>query len=161
MTDWEPAPHFPGYSVSSDGRVRNDVRGREMRLSINQYGTVKVGLTQDGARVTVQVADLVAETFLPDPPPNFDTVVHLNGDKSDCRADNLVWRPRWFAMKYHRAVRSEEDRVCALFEELGTGEMFESVEEAGRRYGLLPSDIRQDLRDQHAFLPEGQKFRYL
>lgn len=160
MTDWELAPRFPGYSVSSDGRVRNDSRDREMRLSVNQYGTVKVGLIQDGVRVTVQVADLVAQAFLPDPPPNFDTVVHLNGNKTDCRAENLIWRPRWFAMKYHRQLRNEEDRICALFEEMETGEMFESVEEASRRYGLLSADIRQDLRDQHAFLPEGQKFRY-
>lgn len=158
---WEEIYDFPGYSVSSDGRVRNDRREREMRLSLNQYGVLKVGLMQDGCRVTAQVAVLVAEAFLPEPPPNFDTVIHLNGDRTDCHVDNLMWRPRWFAMKYHRQRNTEELRISALFEEVGTGEMFESFDEAARRYGLLDTDIHNDLNGQYAFLPENQKFRYV
>jgi hypothetical protein len=104
MEVWRTIYEFPRYSISNEGRVRNDDTGRLMRLSHNQYNILYVGLVSGRRQYKRSVAVLVAEAFLPDYERTepFDTPIHLNGDKADCRAHNLMWRPFWFAVKYHR-----------------------------------------------------------
>lgn len=158
--EWKEIPGFPEYSVSTEGRIWSHARDREMRLSMNQYGVLKVGLFHEGEQTTQSVAVLVAQTFLPDHPEHFDTVIYLNGDRADCRADNLMWRPRWFARDYHRQLKKDYELVNSVFEEINSGEMFENSLDAAQRYGLLEKDVFNDLLDQNAFLPEGQKFQF-
>jgi hypothetical protein len=107
MEVWRQIYEFPGYSVSNMGRVRNDETGRIMALSRNQYGIVNVGLVLGRKQYKRSVALLVADAFLPTWESEvFTSPIHLNGDRSDCRAENLMWRPRWFAAKYHRQFKT-------------------------------------------------------
>jgi hypothetical protein len=101
MEDWRDIRFFPGYSVSTIGRVRNDDTGRMMTLMVNQSGVVNVGLTRSREQHRRAVALLVADAFIPRPIREaFDTPINLNGDRMNNTIDNLVWRPRWFAIKY-------------------------------------------------------------
>lgn len=86
---------FPGYRVSSDGRVWSDRvwrgrKGRWMKGKVTPGGYHAVTLYRDGAQTTKTVHSLVAEAFI-GPRPDGLEVRHLNGDPLDNRAENLTY----------------------------------------------------------------------
>jgi hypothetical protein len=139
---WEPIPNFEDYSISSEGRVRSEKSGRILCVNQNQYGLVYVGLMQDGIQKHRSVPLLVAKAFIENRFPAFDTPINLNGDRFDNRIENLVWRPRWFAIKYNKQFR--EDYVHRIFSpvvETESGDISENSWECAIRYGLLEEDL--------------------
>lgn len=76
-----------GYSVSSEGRVRNDKSGLLLKASIGKVGYPVVSL---GSRMHRYVHRLVAQAFI-DNPTNRRCVNHKNGCKYDNRLENLEW----------------------------------------------------------------------
>lgn len=102
MTGFRRIPEVPRYAVDAFGAVVNLDTDRLLRPCSNQQGRYYVGLYVNGERRICPVAFLVARAFL-DPPPSeyFDSVIHHDYDLSNSHVDNLSWRPRWFAMKYH------------------------------------------------------------
>lgn len=162
MTDierWKEIPDFPGYSVSSHGRVVNDETGREMAITQNQGGVTMVGLTKGLKQYRRSVTLLVADAFL-DPletPTTFDTPIQLDGDRWNNRVDNLMWRPRAFAVKYHRQFEREPFVPVPIYEE-ATGEEFPTSREAAVKYGLLETEIFRALRNKTYVWPTYQIF---
>ena len=80
------------YSVTDDGRVFNDETGRELKgtTKTNEYQSII--LTIDGESKTLLVHRLVAQAFCENPNPNEYIIVdHINGNKHDNRAENLLW----------------------------------------------------------------------
>lgn len=145
MEEWREIPRFPGYSVSNLGRVRNDETGRFMTPLRNSRKTVSVsvGLTKNFIQHKRAVSLLVANAFLP-PPPNeaFDTTINLDGDRTNNEVGNLVWRPRWFAIKYFLQFRNPQMRgFYTPVEEVTTGEIFETSWFAAIKFGLIDTDI--------------------
>jgi hypothetical protein len=160
MEIWRTIPDFPAYSVSNMGRVRNDDTGRIMALSRNQYGFVYVGLTHGREQLKRSVAVLVAELFLPTWESDaFDTPIHLNGDRSDCRVENLMWRPRDFAIRYHKQFRNDRIAVRATIEDEKTGQRFRNSMAAAQRFGLLDYDIARAIDTRSEVWPTYQRFR--
>lgn len=159
--EWSPIPDFPGYSVSNLGRIRNDRADRIMALQRNQHGVVHVGLFRDGKQHKRAVALLVCEAFLPPPtPPTFDTPIHLDGDRTNCRIDNLMWRPRWFAVRYHRQFT--DDRPMGFrnpIRDKRTGQVFRNSMEAATTFGLLDWDIFKATLNRTYVWPTYQEFR--
>src|SRR3954469_2297239 len=102
MEDWAPIQGFPGYSVSTLGRVRRDSSGRILRIKVNQYGVPYVGLMKEWDQKQRSLALLVARAFIMNTSDIFDTPINLDGDRFNCAVDNLMWRPRWFAVKYNQ-----------------------------------------------------------
>jgi hypothetical protein len=43
-----------------------------------------------------------------------DTPVNRDGDRLNCRADNLEWRNHWFAMKYFKQALKKDDTPCPV-----------------------------------------------
>lgn len=103
---WVPvAGHEDAYEVSSHGRVRSSsrsvlrrdgkqlrIKGRMLRPTAGNRGYLRVGL---GGQV-VPVHSIVARAFLGPPPErlgtgDFFTVNHINGDKTNNRAENLEY----------------------------------------------------------------------
>jgi hypothetical protein len=139
---WSQIEDFPGYSVSSEGRVRSDRTGRILKLFPNQFGLIQVGISRDRAQYHRSVPLLVAKAFLPRPRGSFDTPINLNGDRTDNRVENLAWRPRWFAIRYNQQFRRPyENPIMAPLVDLKTGEISENSFEAAKRYGLLEKDL--------------------
>jgi hypothetical protein len=160
MEIWRNIPDFPGYSVSNMGRVRNDDTGRMMALSRNQYGILYVGLQQGRAQYKRSVAVLVAELFLPTWESDaFDTPIHLNGDRSDCRAENLLWRPRDFAIRYHKQFRNDRILIKKTIEDEKTGERFRNSMAVAQRFGLLEYDIQRAVDTHSPVWPTFQYFK--
>jgi len=145
MENWAPIRGFSGYSVSDLGRVRNEDTKRVLSISMNQYGTAYVGIMRDGIRCQRSLALLVAKAFLPEPEEFFDTPINLDGDRFNCAVDNLMWRPRWYARKYHWQFRHRypSEALRAPLRAIETGVVYRSPFDAAKAYGLLEVDVRQ------------------
>ena len=94
------------YRVSSDGRISslarfviNGRKGRKMpqyvptcerKCSLHGTGYLTIRLAKQGVVHTHRVHRLVAKAFIPNP-LDLPFVNHINGDKTDNRADNLEW----------------------------------------------------------------------
>lgn len=150
---------FPGYSVSDRGNVRNDETGRFMTRLVNQRGVVHVGLTKNRIQYKRALSILVAEAFVPRQSFSFDTPIHLDGDRWNNHADNLLWRPRWFAIKY--TLQFQQDAPCfnRPVELIETGDVFKSSWEAATTLGLLDREIAMSIMTQTYVWPIYKRFR--
>jgi hypothetical protein len=135
----EYIPGFPTYTVDILGRVRNE-NGRIIARQVNQQGVHYVSLRDDnGDWTSKSVSRLVAEAFIPQSNPSFDTPINLDGDRANNDKENLVWRPRWFAIKYARQFKTTWEGTPVQHVE--NGRIFLSPLEAAIRYGLLALDV--------------------
>lgn len=110
---WKPVTGFENlYCISSFGRVVSlekyvsnrfqNVR-KEPRLLIphdNGGGNLSVLLSNNGKSVKRHLSALTAFEFLPNP-NNYPVLEHLDGDISNNRVDNLMWRPIKDRRKQH------------------------------------------------------------
>lgn len=161
MEEWRIIARFSGYSVSNLGRVRNDETGCLMTPQVNQRGIVNVGLTKNLIQCKRSLSLLVADAFLP-PSSNkaFDTVINLDGDRTNNEVDNLMWRPRWFAIKYFAQFRCPDMRgFHTPIEEVATGEKFETSWPAAIKFGLIDLDIFVATLNGMCVWPTEQWFR--
>ena len=162
MEDWKPIENFPEYSVSSYGRVRSDKFDRILALNENQYGLVQVGLMRDGVQRHRSVPLLVAKAFIPEPGGPFDTPINLDGDRRNNRVDNLMWRPRWFAIKYNHQFRwPYEHPILTPVINLKTGEISENSLECAKENGLLEQDLVLSILNRTYVWPTYQEFGIL
>lgn len=159
LEHWQEIPDFLGYSVSDQGRVRNDDTERILALLVNQSGLVNVGLTRGRVQYKRSVALLVAKAYLPLPNDRtFNTPINLDGDRMNNAAYNLVWRPRWFAAKYNTQMRMNYVSLRMTIEDVKTGERFRNTRAAAVRYGLLDRDIAQAIANRTYVWPTYQTF---
>lgn len=157
---WKPIEDFSDYSVSNYGRIRSNKSGRILSTSPNQFGVVQVGLMKDGVQYHRSVPLLVAKGFLPIKPGPFDTPINLDGDRNNNHVDNLVWRPRWFAIKYNRQFRYPFDlHVPRPVVDIKTGIVSENSLECAKQYGLLEEEIVFAIINKSYVWPTYQEFR--
>lgn len=133
-----------------------------MACLVNQHGVANVGLTRGKIQYKRAIAPLVAEAFLPKPnSENFDTPIHLDGDKTNNHIDNLELRPRWFAVKYYRQFREPRRGVETPVAEVSTGEVFQDSWAAAVKYGLLDREILISILSRTYVWPTFQIFKIL
>ena len=83
---WKQIEDFPGYAVSSMGRIRNITTGHILKNYDDGRGYLRVKLHRANLRVHI----LVAKAFIPNP-ENKSEVNHKKGKKNDVRASQLEW----------------------------------------------------------------------
>lgn len=161
--EWKTIPGFEGYGISSHGRVENRATGRILVPSVNQQGHLKVNLLRSGSAFTRSINGLVARAFLDDPPRrDFNSVIHLDGDKANCRATNLMWRPRYFSIMYHQQFSTPQFRRKATpMIEIRSGEKYDSIQQVIMQHGLLYSDVLISAHERTVVWPTYQEFRVL
>jgi len=159
---WHELEEFPDYAVSEQGDIANIKTGIPRKLSINGQGIVKITLYDTRKHlVTRSVARMVAEAFVPKPDQEiFDTPIHMDGELTNCRADNLVWRPRWFAIKYHRQFRNPEFHIArGTFIDIDSEEVYDSIKDICVRNGVFWQDVIKCVTEETFVFPTYQKFR--
>jgi hypothetical protein len=157
--NWEPVQGFPGYSVNPLGQVRKDSTGRILHTRINQYGVPYVGLMREWRQCIRSLPRLVATAFLPPPSEIFDTPINLDGDRTNCTVDNLMWRPRWYAIYYANQFKDRYDNpIEAPVRAVETGEVFPDSFAAACRYGILEREVVLSVLNRTPTWPTYQRF---
>lgn len=162
MENWYEIPEFPGYSVSDHGRVRNDDTGRMLSLQKNQRDVIYVPLSRDRLQFNRPVATLVASAFVDVPFNNhdlFNSVVHLDADRTNIHVTNLVWRPRWFGIAYYKQFTNEWRGYTVPIENLDTGEVFKNSWAASTHYGLLEKRLVISMVHKEPVWPTLHRYR--
>lgn len=148
MERWLEINEFPGYSVSDQGRIKKDFPERIMSVMTNKAGVLMAFLVKEGRQYTRGVAKLVADHFLPHSTDEKATPLHLNGDRLDNRAENLVWRTRAYANMYHRQF--EKYRVPYIDHpilETTTGVTYDNSWHAATTLGLIENHIARSYHE--------------
>lgn len=102
---------------------------------------------------------LVAKAFLTPSEGPFDTPINLDGDRYNNRLDNLLWRPRWFAVKYNRQFRQRYyNSIPKPIIDLKTGVISENSLGCAKEYGLLEEDVVLSIINRTYVWPTYQKF---
>lgn len=159
MEKWKKIRGFPDYSVSNTGLIRFNKTGRLLSQYENQYGVVCIGLMLDGKQRHRSVPLLVARAFLPRPSPPFDTPINLDGDRHNNCAENLAWRPRWFAAKFNRQFRHPYTHpINRPIKNIKTGEVFDDSLEAVKYYGILEEDLVLSIMNRTVVWPLFEEF---
>lgn len=137
---WVHLRDYPMYEVSSFGRVRNIATGRVLKNNKNNFDNYTVALRHQGATFVKSVARLVLMEFAGDPPTNSEnpTPMHLDHDRSNCAASNLVWRPRWFSIQYMREWKAgpQTDANVKVID-LRTAQVYDNAWTAAHQLGTL------------------------
>lgn len=142
MTSHMLVQGFPDYFISDDGDVTNIETGRKLKHNYNWAGIAVVYLYKDEVKYCRSVAVLVAKHFVLNPLRRADTVIHLDGDRRNVRAENLAWRSRPFAIMYHHQFeRPYPNRINAPLRIVETQEIFDSSFDLAKAYGLLESGV--------------------
>jgi len=157
--DWRSISEFPGYSINSLGQVMRDANGRLMDQRYNQYGVPYVGLMREWQQCIRSLPRLVATEFLQRPSDIFDTPIQLDGDPTNCRVDNLMWRPRWYAILYKRQFTERYDNpIDEPVRAVNEREKFPNSFAAACRYGLLEREVVLSIINRTPSWPTYQYF---
>lgn len=93
--EWRICVGFSAYEVSDSGDLRRFDTKRQMRPFISEFGYPTYSVERDdGERRNMRAHQLVARTFLGDPPSPFHVVAHNNGSKLLTHFSNLRWATR-------------------------------------------------------------------
>lgn len=93
--EWRPIAEWPGYEISSFGRVRrmrpyrSTYVGRILKPYMNK-GYYSMRVVANGVRKARTIHSLVAEAFI-GPRPEGSIINHKDGDKTNNRPDNLEY----------------------------------------------------------------------
>lgn len=162
LTDeWVAVEEFPGYSVNPLGQVRKDSTGRLLHTRVNQFGVPYVGLMRGWKQHVRSLPRLVARAFIPKP-YIVDTQIapiNLNGDRTDCRVENLMWRPLWYAVHYNNQFEDRYSNPINLpVRDVETRLEFPDSMAAATHFGLLEREVVLSILNRTYALPTYQKF---
>lgn len=157
---WSIIEEFPDYSISNHGRVRSERTGRLLRINVGRGGHASVGLMgHEFRQIRRSISGLVADHFMePSPNPAFDTPIHLNGVIQDCHLYNMVWRPRWFSMKYHAQFKNPPLSIPDSISDRDTGNVYDNPLHAAMVNGILVEEIMNSLLNGADCWPTHQVF---
>lgn len=124
-----------------------------------------VGLIEDGtkAKLNRAVNRLVANAFVPKPDnefhrETFDTPIHLDGDRNNNRADNLMWRPLWFAMEYHTQFKNVGKLYMDAVIDMNSQQYYATCWDAAVSNGILAKMVWNSAHTEEVVWPTGQHF---
>jgi len=140
----------------------NETSGRILAQSYNPQGAKKVGLYQDHRQHSRSVKFLVAVAYVPGRTELNDTAINLDGDQTNCNANNIAWRPRWFANKYSKQFDNVGDWFLGKeVYDVDSGEVYSDMLDAAITNGLLLKDILESIHnDNVTAFPTRQKFSF-
>lgn len=137
---------FPGYAISDDGYVVNMLTGKVHKGSVKKTGYVEVNMRNlAGKKKSVLLHRLVALNFCER--NEWQTEVnHIDGDKTNNRAENLEWISHADNLKHAYEADLRENDVSprsVIAQSMDTGEEieFSSIYKAARFFGISKGNI--------------------
>lgn len=160
---WKNISDFPGYEISSDGRVRSfrDCHGnitdkyKILKATINKDGYYEITLYQNTKKVTKRIHRLVACAFYGNHPGL--VVNHINGIKTDNRVSNLEFVTPQKNSSLTAEMGLYKTRRIKIKE---TGEIFDSVKSCANKLKVHPSDINHAISGSRSSA-KGYHFEYV
>lgn len=140
---WTIVKNCSKYSVSNYGQVKNNRNDFILKPRPDRKGYLRVSIpNNDGIIKDQLIHRLVAKAFCSGEKDGFD-VNHIDGNKSNNRADNLEWCTRSHNLKhgYRIGLRSSPQNRCKSVRIIETEETFPSVRECARSLGCRHSNI--------------------
>jgi hypothetical protein len=156
---WSEIREFPRYSVSNRGNVVNNDTGRAMRQPLNTRGIPTVGLMRNKVQFKRSVTLLVAQAFVPRPNEVFDTPINLDGDRTNNYFANIMWRPLWFARRYHDQFPFVLTKYHVPIVDVEANIVYANSWDAAIKNGLLECEIEETMQKNSYVWPTGQVFR--
>jgi hypothetical protein len=124
-------------------------------------GDLTVGLVRDHRQHRYSVKGLVARAFVPGETELFNNPILLDCDKHNLRAENIVWRPRWFAWQYtHQFKETQSWYSLGPIEDLKTGDIYKDYVDVAVTNGLLCADIKISVYTTVEVFPTRQIFAF-
>lgn len=105
--EWLELDSYPGYFVSNMGRIRKKGSERFLKAGPDKHGYPQVVLYGKTLRVSRLVALEFVDGYFQDAEAR-----HINGNKLDCRAENLMWVQKGYAA----GRPSARDRIVAIYD---------------------------------------------
>lgn len=106
---WVEIFDYPTYSISTEGRVKNNKSGKILKPQTNSSGYLHIIIRNETRVLTKTVHRLVAEHFLPmSQNPKRIYVNHLDGVKSNNALRNLEWVSASENIKHSYAIGLRE-----------------------------------------------------
>lgn len=169
MTDeeiWRPIEEFTDYEVSSFGRIIHIGRPNTPRaVSLNHQGFPNLVLfnkEHPGARYLRQVNKLVATAFLPPGPARCTSVWHLDGDFTNCRADNLKWDERARVMEWNEMNREGTPKFrTGRVMHNETGRIYENALELALHCGKTESEVVKHIESYPPQYADRARYKYM
>ena len=91
MEIWKVIENFEGYMISNFGRVKSLKKNIMLTPSMNNWGYLRVKLSQDGKRYRLLIHRLVLKSFKPNEDLNKTECNHKDGNKENNYVENLEW----------------------------------------------------------------------
>lgn len=167
---WATIKEFPGWKVSTMGRIMNARTGYILKQQVDKDGYLKVSL---GNTDNLSVHRLVAKAFCSCPDNDFDNwqVNHIDNNRQNNHCDNLEWVSGWqnFMWAYNQgrinwqkgleAASKVNGRKVIILE---TGDIFRTVKDCADFLRATPQSIQRVLsgerKGQHV---HGYTIKYL
>ena len=158
---WKDIPHYEGlYLVSNYGRVFSLRKKKVMANCMNNDGYYQLTLwNKNSKKRTERVNRLVALAFVPNP-NKYPEVNHLNGVRTDNRAENLEWcthsENNHYKTVLNTTYKTSKPIIC-----IETGEKFGTFGEASRVNGGHTSNIRKSAQSDGYYSVYGYHYKYI
>ena len=153
---WRNIKGFPGYRVSSRGKIKGPRKDEIKHVYNNDSPYPKVTLSKNGKHVDKRINRLVAEAFLPNP-KHHPLVMHLDNNPGNNNVENLQWGTHAENNKYmwdcgrHPGTLTDEGRekayekrrrpVIAINCKTGKNSYFKSQHDAARLLNVSQQHI--------------------
>lgn len=162
MTEqWVEIPDFPLYKVSNHGLVKRNDRESPVAVHLNQQRIAYISLMDGETQYHRSLARLVAQMFVSQEREAFDTPIHLDGDRLNCNAGNLEWRPRWYAIRYHMQFkRRYHNPIESELRDMETGDVYSGSWSVAINFGLLEEDVVKSVDNYTVVWPTFKRFQY-
>ena len=164
--EWRPVVNLEHYRVSNYGRVKkiDSEEARKPYTSDAGFPCIVLYGKDSKSRYMRQINVLVAQAFLyPARFPNETSVWHLDGDLTNCRANNLRWDTRARTIEWNKMHRPNARRIpTPRVKNNRTGVIYADAFECGLAEGRLESEIiiRIERQARHQE-DDNARYRYL
>ena len=147
---WKDISGYPGYKVSSLGRVKSLKFGKEriLKPAKDKKGYLRLVLCNEGIQKTMKVHRLVGQAFIQNQ-YNLPQINHKNEIKDDNRVENLEWCDNRYNCSFgthtQRVAKAHigvyNTKTSKKVKCLETGKIYPSLSEVQRQFGFAKENI--------------------